>query len=172
MKIGVPKELFTGERRVALTPDTIEQFRNLGFTLAIESGAGAEAGFPDEKYAAAGVEVISSAGPLWESCDIVMKVRPPTLAEVGHMHAGQLLIGFIWPAQNKKSTHGSSGRPESDGAGMAAFRASPARKSATRSHRCPTLPDTAPSSRPRGTSADSSPVRLPPRTRYHPARCS
>ncbi len=102
MKIGVPKELFTGERRVALTPDTIEQFRNLGFTLAIESGAGAEAGFPDERYAAAGVEVISGAGSLWKSCDIVMKVRPPTVAEVGLMHTGQLLICFIWPAQNKE----------------------------------------------------------------------
>lgn len=101
MKIGVPKELYTGERRVALTSDTIGQFQKLGFTLAIESGAGAEAGFPDEMYKNAGVEVISNAGALWRLCDIVMKVHPPTIAEADLTYPGQMLIGFIWPARNK-----------------------------------------------------------------------
>ena len=102
MKIGVPKEHYAGERRVALTPDTAGQFLKLGFTLAVESGAGAEAGFSDEAYGQAGVEVLPGAGPLWATCDIVMKVRSPTPEEVGLMHAGQILIGFIWPAQNRE----------------------------------------------------------------------
>ncbi|MGA3050489.1 MAG: Re/Si-specific NAD(P)(+) transhydrogenase subunit alpha [Chitinispirillaceae bacterium] len=102
MKIGVPKELYAGERRVALTPDTIEHFRKLGFTLAIESAAGTAAGFPDEKYVTANIEVMSSAGALWQSCDIIMKVRPPTMDEIRLMHVGQMLISFIWPAQNKE----------------------------------------------------------------------
>jgi len=102
MKIGVPKELYPGERRVALTPDTAGQFLKLGFTLAIESGAGAEAGFSDESYRKAGVEVSQSAGPLWATCDIVMKVRSPTPEEVALLKPGQILVGFIWPAQNKE----------------------------------------------------------------------
>jgi NAD(P) transhydrogenase subunit alpha len=102
VKIGVPKEIYAGERRVALTPETAGQFRKLGYTLAIESGAGFEAGFPDESYAGAGVEVVPSAEALWTSCDIVMKVRPPTVAEASLLRPGQLLIGFIWPAQNRE----------------------------------------------------------------------
>jgi H+-translocating NAD(P) transhydrogenase subunit alpha len=101
MKIGVPKEVFAGERRVALTPDSVEQMKKLGFSLAIEASAGKEASFSDEKYTAAGVEVLPSARALWDACDIIMKVRPPTSGEVDLMKPGQTLIGFIWPAQNK-----------------------------------------------------------------------
>ncbi|MCK9464035.1 MAG: Re/Si-specific NAD(P)(+) transhydrogenase subunit alpha [Proteobacteria bacterium] len=102
MKIGVPKEVFAGERRVALTPDTAEQFKKLGFSLAIESGAGAEASFSNEKYIAAGVEVVPNAKAVWSTCDIVMKVRPPAPAEIDQMRAGQTVISFLYPAQNKE----------------------------------------------------------------------
>ncbi|MBI5725100.1 MAG: Re/Si-specific NAD(P)(+) transhydrogenase subunit alpha [Planctomycetes bacterium] len=101
-KIGVPKETHIGERRVALSPDAVEQFKKLGYSLAIESGAGTEASFANEKYVAAGVEVLPDAKALWSSCDIVMKVRPPVPAEVDLMKEGQILISFIWPAQNKE----------------------------------------------------------------------
>ena len=101
MKIGVPKEVFPGERRVALTPDTAEQFKKLGFSLALEGGAGVEASFSNEKYLAAGVEVLPNANAVWSTCDIVMKVRPPVSAETDQMRAGQTLISFLWPAQNK-----------------------------------------------------------------------
>lgn len=102
MKIGVPKEVFAGERRVALTPDTAEQFKKLGFSLAIESGAGAEASFSNEKYTAAGVEVVPNAKAVWSTCDIVMKVRPPAPAEIDQMKAGQTIVSFLYPAQNKE----------------------------------------------------------------------
>ena len=102
MKIGVPKEVFPGERRVALTPDTVEQMKKLGFSLAVEAGAGKEASFSDEKYEAAGVDVLPDARVLWSSCDIVMKVRPPTTGEVDLMKPGQTLVSFLYPAQNKE----------------------------------------------------------------------
>jgi len=102
MKIGVPKEVFAGERRVALTPDTAEQFKKLGFSLAIESEAGAEASFANEKYVEAGVEVLPNAKAVWSTCDIVMKVRPPAVTEIDQMRAGQTVISFLYPAQNKE----------------------------------------------------------------------
>ncbi len=101
MKIGAPKETFEGERRVALTPDVATGLTKLGFSLAVEAGAGKEAGFPDAAYAAASVEVLPDAKALFDACDIVLKVRPPSEIEVGLMRAGQTLISFIWPAQNK-----------------------------------------------------------------------
>jgi NAD(P) transhydrogenase subunit alpha len=91
-----------GERRVALTPDAAEQWKKLGYAVAIESGAGVEASFADERYAAVGVEVLPDAASLWSGVDMVLKVRPPTLAEVGLMREGQILIAFVWPAQNKE----------------------------------------------------------------------
>jgi NAD(P) transhydrogenase subunit alpha len=99
--IGVPKETYEGERRVALTPDTVDQFKKLGFSLCIESGAGVDAGFTNDMYTAAGVDVVKDAVALWQASDIVLKVRPPGIDEVGLMRQGQTLIGFVWPAQNK-----------------------------------------------------------------------
>ena len=101
MKIGVPKEIYPQERRVALTPEVAEQFKKLGFTLAIETNAGKEANYADDKYVAAGVEVLSSAADIWRSADIIMKVRPPAPEEVELMHENQTLVSFIWPAQNQ-----------------------------------------------------------------------
>jgi NAD(P) transhydrogenase subunit alpha len=102
MKIGAPREVYEGERRVALTPDTASQLMKLGFSLAVEAGAGREAGFPDEAYRSVGVEMLSDAKALWDACDIVLKVRAPSEKEIALMRAGQTLISFIWPAQNKE----------------------------------------------------------------------
>jgi len=100
MKIGVPKENFPGEKRVATTPDVVAQLKNLGYDVAIESGAGDAANFSDDAYREAGCEIVSSAADLWKSSDIVMKVRAPDDREVDLMRSGQILISFIWPAQN------------------------------------------------------------------------
>jgi NAD(P) transhydrogenase subunit alpha len=100
MKIGVPKENFPGERRVATTPDVAAQLQKLGFEVAVESGAGAESSFSDEAYRAAGCEVLGSAAEVWSGSDIVMKVRAPDDEEAAGLKAGQTLISFLWPAQN------------------------------------------------------------------------
>ncbi|NCO20698.1 MAG: Re/Si-specific NAD(P)(+) transhydrogenase subunit alpha [Rhodobacterales bacterium] len=100
MLIGTPKELFVGERRVALTPDSARALAKLGHDAMVESGAGAEAGFSDAAYADAGVTVVNSAAELWAKADVVTKVRPPEPAEVAQMRDGQTLISFFNPAGN------------------------------------------------------------------------
>ncbi|HVJ22796.1 MAG TPA: Re/Si-specific NAD(P)(+) transhydrogenase subunit alpha [Burkholderiales bacterium] len=95
--IGVPRETFAGEKRVATVPEVVEKLIKLGFRVSVESGAGEGANFSDEAYRAAGAEVVSD---IWGGADVVFKVRAPSTDEVQKMRAGQTLIGFIWPAQN------------------------------------------------------------------------
>ena len=100
MKIGAPREIFEGENRVALTPDSALQLGKLGHVCAVESGAGAKAGFSDAAYLAAGVEVLADAAALFAAVDVVVKVRGPEPSEVDLLREGQTLISFFWPAQN------------------------------------------------------------------------
>ncbi|MEE4117596.1 MAG: Re/Si-specific NAD(P)(+) transhydrogenase subunit alpha [Paracoccaceae bacterium] len=85
MKIGSPKEVMEGERRVALTPDSAKQLQKLGH----------------ECYVEAGVTVVSGETALFDAVDVVAKVRPPTEAEVDMLRAGQTLISFFYPASNE-----------------------------------------------------------------------
>ncbi|MFM7294653.1 MAG: Re/Si-specific NAD(P)(+) transhydrogenase subunit alpha [Burkholderiales bacterium] len=100
LTIGVPREVFPGEKRVATVPEVVERLLKLGFAVAVESGAGAQANFDDAAYTAAGASIADSAAALWASADVVFKVRAPSSDEVGLMHEGQTLVSFIWPAQS------------------------------------------------------------------------
>ncbi len=100
MKIGVPKERYAGEKRVATTPEVAKQLIDMGFGVAVEQGAGTHASYTDEAYAGAGCEVVDSREALWQAADIVLKVRAPDAAEAALLRPGQTLISFIWPAQN------------------------------------------------------------------------
>ena len=100
LMIGVPREIAADEKRVATVPDVVEKLIKLGFTVAVESGAGDEANFSDDTYRAAGAKIIEGAAKLWAESDIVFKVCVPTTEEVGLLREGGHLIGFIWPAQN------------------------------------------------------------------------
>jgi NAD(P) transhydrogenase subunit alpha len=100
MKIGVPKEIFAGERRVATTPEVAEQLQKLGFSVLVESGAGAESSFSDDAYRSAGCEIAASADEVWSQADIILKVRGPEKEEASRLKAGKTLISFLWPAQN------------------------------------------------------------------------
>ena len=99
-RIGVPKEIFMGEKRVATVPDAVTKLVKLGFAVVVEQGAGELADLSDAAYVEAGATIAPSAAALWSDCDIVFKVRAPTTEEVALMHEGQTLIGFLWPAQN------------------------------------------------------------------------
>ncbi|WP_371154711.1 Re/Si-specific NAD(P)(+) transhydrogenase subunit alpha [Jannaschia sp. 2305UL9-9] len=101
MKIGAPKEVHEGEARVAITPDSAAHLQKLGYDVAIETGAGAKAGFTDEAYRAAGVEVIDTPAQLYKVAEVVAKVRPPTETEVKRLQHGQLLISFFYPGANE-----------------------------------------------------------------------
>ncbi|SDN40538.1 NAD(P) transhydrogenase subunit alpha [Lutimaribacter pacificus] len=101
MKIGTPKEVYEGEARVAMTPDSAQALQKLGYECAIETGAGALAGFTDAAYEEAGVEVIKTPAALWKDCDIVAKVRQPNDTEMKRLRKGQTLISFFNPAGNE-----------------------------------------------------------------------
>ncbi len=106
MRIGIPKELHAGEKRVATTPDVAEKLQKLGFTVAIETGAGVGADYSDECYRESGVDIAEDAKTLWATSDIVLKVRAPethpelATDEVELLREGGNLISFIWPGQN------------------------------------------------------------------------
>jgi len=99
-RIGVPREVFLGEKRVATVPDVVTKLTQLGFAVVVEQGAGELADLSDEAYVQAGASIAPNAAALWSGSDIVFKVRAPTNEEVALMHEGQTLIGFLWPAQN------------------------------------------------------------------------
>ena len=100
MRIGSPKEVMPGEARVAVTPDSAIQLQKLGYDCFIESGAGLEARFSDADYQAAGVTVVDSAETLFQSVDVIAKVRPPLEDELSRLSKGQTLVGFFNPAGN------------------------------------------------------------------------
>ncbi len=100
MRIGVPKEIYEGECRVATTPDVVTQLKKLGFDVAVESGAGEKASFSDDAYREAGCEVLDTASDLWSKSDLVLKVRAPESEEAARLRSDQTLVSFLWPAQN------------------------------------------------------------------------
>ncbi|MHA6345580.1 Re/Si-specific NAD(P)(+) transhydrogenase subunit alpha [Roseivivax sp. CAU 1761] len=101
MKIGTPKEILPGENRVAMTPDSARMLQKLGHECLIEAGAGEKAGFLDEAYREAGVEVVEGADALWAGADIIAKVRPPTDEEVDRLSPEKTLISHFYPASNE-----------------------------------------------------------------------
>src|SRR5690606_26406226 len=82
MKISTPREVFPGESRVSMTPESAQALQKLGFGCVIETGAGLAAGFSDDAYRAAGVEIAPSAASVWAGADVIVKVRPPEPSEV------------------------------------------------------------------------------------------
>ena len=100
LTIGVPRETLAGEKRVATVPEVVEKLIKLGFSVAVESGAGDAANCSDDTYRAAGAQIIEGAAKLWAASDIVFKVGVPTTEDVNLLREGGTLIGFVWPAQN------------------------------------------------------------------------
>ena len=98
--IGIPKETYPGEKRVASAPEVVAKLIGLGFAVTVETGAGDGANFGDDAFTAAGARIAASAADLWSSADVVFKVRAPSAEEVGLLEEGQTLISFVWPAQN------------------------------------------------------------------------
>ena len=105
MRIGVPKELHPGEKRVATVPEVAEKLIKIGFAVTIEHDAGAQANFTDDAYEAVGCQ-IADRDSVWSTADIILKVRGPAnypqlgVDETQCLKEGQHLVSFIWPAQN------------------------------------------------------------------------
>src|SRR5688572_2659241 len=98
MKFGIPAETRAGETRVAATPETVKKLTAAGHhTVLVQSGAGAGANIPDDQFTAAGGRIVPSPTDVYAQADIVLKVRSPANGELGHLRAGQVLIGLLNP---------------------------------------------------------------------------
>lgn len=100
MIVGVPKEVTPGERRVALIPDSVGPLKKLGADPIIESGAGVSAGFTDAAYEAAGARIAKSADEAL-AADLVLKVQPPTPAEIQKLRPSGTYISLLRPLDQK-----------------------------------------------------------------------
>jgi len=109
MKIAVPREIRLGERRVALVPESCGKLAKAGIHVAVESGAGERAYFPDDSYREAGGAVESDVAGLLGSSDLVLKVHPPALHpssglhEADMMREGAILLGTLMPTRHPEA---------------------------------------------------------------------
>ena len=94
MKVGVPKEVAEGERRVGLVPETVGRLVKDGFEVLVETGAGQDYNL-DENYEESGAKIASEAGEVYGEADLIIKVANPTEEEVGLMHEGQVVVCFL-----------------------------------------------------------------------------
>ncbi|MDV3129958.1 Re/Si-specific NAD(P)(+) transhydrogenase subunit alpha [Mycobacterium sp. 21AC1] len=106
MIIGIPRESLPGETRVAATPQTVGQLIKLGYTVVVESGAGAASSFADGAYVAAGADI----GPAWDA-DVVLKVNAPEDAEIAALRDGAMLVGLISPGLKPELVEKLTTRP-------------------------------------------------------------
>jgi H+-translocating NAD(P) transhydrogenase subunit alpha len=103
MIVGVPRESFPDERRVALVPLVVPNLTKAGFEVVIEAGAGSSAGYPDGDYAAKGAKIVTSRADIFRAADIVVQVLcygsndKTGKADVPLYRKGQVLIGFLRP---------------------------------------------------------------------------
>ncbi len=106
MRLGVPKEIVAGERRVALVPETCKKLVKAGVEIVVQSGAGEAAYFSDAEFRDAGVTIENDAAAVLSGVDFVFKVQPPVVSaalgrhEVDLMRAGALLLTTLYPTRN------------------------------------------------------------------------
>jgi NAD(P) transhydrogenase subunit alpha len=99
MRIGVPKEIAPGERRVALVPEVVARLTGSGFDVLVEKGAGEQASFLDAAFAEAGGSLVDS---VFGQAEGIVKVQKPTAGETGRLRQGDVLIGFLQPLTDRE----------------------------------------------------------------------
>jgi NAD(P) transhydrogenase subunit alpha len=97
MQLGVPKELHPGENRVPMTPETAKKLVRLGATVHIETGLGLGSGYADEEYTEAGAEVVSDRDAILGTSDMLLRLRKPSVEEIGKMKRGCIHISYLDP---------------------------------------------------------------------------
>jgi H+-translocating NAD(P) transhydrogenase subunit alpha len=104
MIVGVPKETFPGERRVALAPSVLPTLAKAGLSVVIEAGAGTSAGYPDNEYEAKGAKLLPERAQVFQQADIITQVLcygsndQTGKADLPLLRQGQVLVGFLRPA--------------------------------------------------------------------------
>ena len=102
LTIGVLKEIDITESRVAQVPSSIEKLRKLGYNVQVESGAGDKASFSNRDYENVGAKIVASSNDIYNSSDIVVKVRPPTLDEISNIKPNTTFISTLYPGRNSE----------------------------------------------------------------------
>src|SRR3546814_9409541 len=93
--VGVPTEVKSDERRVALTPDGVREMESRGVEVLVQSGAGLGAAIPDDAYVAAGAELVADPAELWARAGLVCKVKEPQAGEVPYLRADLTLFTYL-----------------------------------------------------------------------------
>jgi NAD(P) transhydrogenase len=114
LTVGIPREIYPGERRVAITPQSAALLLKKGFgRVLVERGAGAGAQFTDQAYEHAGA-TLAARNTVWSDSDILLKVRAPSVGSSGGeadaMRKGGTLLSFIYPAQNPDTVNALAAR--------------------------------------------------------------
>ena len=104
MKIGVPKEIKVHEYRVGMVPAGVKELVQGGHQVLVQTGAGAGIGCNDDTYRAAGATIARSAEEIFASCDMVVKVKEPQLAECRMLRPGQVLFTYLHLAADREQT--------------------------------------------------------------------
>ncbi|MET7951215.1 alanine dehydrogenase [Micromonospora sp. NPDC005324] len=104
MKVGIPREVKNHEYRVAITPAGVNEFTRSGHQVFVESGAGVGSSITDEEFAAAGAKILATADEVWESAELVLKVKEPIAEEYHRMREGQVLFTYLHLAASKECT--------------------------------------------------------------------
>lgn len=104
MKIGCVKEIKNNEFRVGMTPDNAKSYVNAGHEVLIEAGAGLGSGFTDEEYVEAGAKMIGSAKEVWDSVEMMVKVKEPLPEEYPLFHEGLILYTYLHLAADRPQT--------------------------------------------------------------------
>lgn len=100
MKIVVPKETNTLEQRVALTPETVKKIVALGHEVVVEKGAGLGSYLSDDQYSAAGATLVKDPKTLYKGAEIIVRVSPPSLAEIKVVAPGAIILGLLRPSED------------------------------------------------------------------------
>ena len=95
MILGIPAEVKNGENRVAIVPGGVQILKQAGHRILIQKGAGIGAGIPDDKYEAAGAEIVPTAKDVWGTAEMIVKVKEPIASEFELMREGQILYTYL-----------------------------------------------------------------------------
>ncbi|EHI44785.1 LOW QUALITY PROTEIN: L-alanine dehydrogenase, partial [Rhodococcus opacus PD630] len=104
MKIGIPREIKNHEYRVAISPAGVHELSERGHEVIIESGAGIGSSFADEDFKAAGAQILQAADQVWDTADLLLKVKEPIAEEYARLRQDQVLFTYLHLAASKDCT--------------------------------------------------------------------
>src|SRR6202042_3403614 len=104
MKVGVPAEVKNHEYRVAITPAGAHELIRTGHDVYIQAGAGVGSSIPDADFEAAGAEILPTADDIWQTGDLILKVKEPVEEEYHRMREGQVLFTYLHLAADRALT--------------------------------------------------------------------